>query len=175
MLTTLVSTQALATDYLVDFTVATPSWYNMTSTQPFGVATEPTISGSAVVDNTRTDGRSFLAINWVTGSKTWMLSDINIRDSYVTFDGSGAFVKFGLIFEDFKNYVYTRDTVRIDDRAGAYTFCDVCVKVNSVSVVTGVSGVPEPGVWSLMLIGVGAVGAALRTRRRLTINAAATV
>ena len=36
----------------------------------------------------------------------------------------------------------------------------------SLTAVGGVSGVPEPAGWTLMLVGVGAMGGALRSRRR---------
>jgi hypothetical protein len=39
------------------------------------------------------------------------------------------------------------------------------------ATLTPIGGVPEPAAWSLMLMGVGAVGAGLRTRRRKTLVA----
>ena len=172
MLSFFASSQAGATDYLVDFTIAPPSWTYDHVGQPFGLPPEPAFTGSAVVDNTQTDGRSFLALDWVTGTKTWKLSDIDLFGSSVRFNSSGAFVQFGLMFKDGWNYIYTNNTVRVRDVSDRSIVCNGCVTVNSVSVVTSVSSAPEPGAWTLMLIGVGGVGWALRTRRRRLTSAA---
>ena len=168
LILTAASSQAVASTKLVDFTVSSSGWYNYMGASTYGLPTEPTISGSALLDNTKTDGTSFLALNWVTGTKTWTLSDINIGATSVNWDPSGNFIQFGLLFNPDRNYVYTNNTVQINDEAGNATFCNGCVSIGTVTT----SAVPEPGAWALMLIGVGVLGAALRTRRR---NLAATV
>jgi PEP-CTERM motif len=39
------------------------------------------------------------------------------------------------------------------------------IGLDNVSVVQTAAGVPEPAIWMMMLIGIGGIGAALRTRR----------
>ena len=159
--------QAQASTQLVDFTVSAggPSWThwnNYWGGEPFGVVASPRIAGSALLDNTKTDGTAFLSLDWVTGTKTWTLADIDVGATTVDWDASGNFIQWGLIFTSPSNYVYTNNTVQINEGGINATYCNGCVRLGTSYNV----GVPEPGAWALMLIGVGAVGAALRSRRR---------
>lgn len=42
----------------------------------------------------------------------------------------------------------------------------------SVDYKLSTSGVPEPSTWALMILGLGAIGVAMRKRLRLSINPA---
>jgi hypothetical protein len=43
---------------------------------------------------------------------------------------------------------------------------------NEIRAVSVYSAAPEPAAWALMMVGVGGMGAALRTRRRKAVAAA---
>ena len=67
-------------------------------------------------------------------------------------DSSGQFTSRAYFSSQYGNYA---DTFGVDT-----TFS-----------LVGVSAAPEPASWALMLLGVGGVGAALRTRRRKAVAA----
>src|SRR5215470_3427403 len=68
------------------------------SVPPYGLGSQPTISGNVEIDTTKNNGSAFLALNWVTGTHTYSLADININASFVNYDASGAFMDFGIFF-----------------------------------------------------------------------------
>ena len=93
------------------FSVAPDRWFD--DGNPFGVGTNPSLSGSVTVNTADTTGTSFLAINYVTGSKIWSLADIDVGASRVNFDGMGNVSEFALVFSGGSNYVYSFNTVSI--------------------------------------------------------------
>ncbi len=143
----------------VNFTVAPGTWFG--GGTPYGLI-DPSLSGSVDVDTTDTSGNSFSALNFVTGTKTWTLADINIGSSYVQFDGFGNFGQFALILTS-GNYVYTNNTVALFD-GDSNLACNGCV---STSIGTGT--VPEPASWAMLIAGFGMTGALLRRRRGLAV------
>ena len=148
---------AAAATVVQGFSVAPGGWFG--GGNPYGVGTNPSLSGSVTVDTTNTTGTSFSAINWVTGSRIWTLADINIGASSVLFSG-GNVTQFSLIFNQSANYVYSNNTVAINDRETTIA-CNSCV-----SLVAAQAAVPEPATWAMMLFGFGAIGGFLRRRRR---------
>lgn len=60
------------------------------------------------------------------------------------------------------NYGGLVDEVRLAGNSGNWVMDDL-------TYTTGVTGVPEPGVWALMILGFGAAGASLRRRRAVAI------
>ncbi|MHA6718271.1 PEP-CTERM sorting domain-containing protein [Sphingomonas sp. RS6] len=51
-----------------------------------------------------------------------------------------------------------------DVLANGYSYAQIAPQ-NQATVMSGVIGVPEPGLWGLMLAGIGMAGAAMRVRR----------
>jgi hypothetical protein len=140
------------------FTISPGSWNN--SSSPFGVGANPTLNGSVTVDTTNTTGSSFSAINYVTGTKTWAVSDINVGASSVVFSGNTV-SQFSLIFSSGLNYVYSNNTAALQDPFGL-KFCNGCVSLVDTPAV------PEPATWLTMILGFGLAGGALRYARRST-------
>jgi len=139
-LTTIVaaSSAAQADTLVVDFTVSGPGWFG-SGTSPFGLPSQPTINGIVTIDSTKTDQSAFLAIDWVTGSQTWQLSDIY---------GGGVTYSAPNVLSDFNfeasnpsgsTYVYSNNTVGIT--GGGFIACNSCVQITSV---TDNSAVPGP-------------------------------
>lgn len=52
-----------------------------------------------------------------------------------------------------------------DSQSGGTSACAGCVVDFMTTITSNVTGVPEPGAWALLLVGVLGVGAAMRTRR----------
>src|SRR5215472_9748136 len=58
----------------VDFSVS-GSWTTLGSTPPYGLTTSPNLTGDVVIDITPAIPE-LVGLDWVTGSKTWNLSDV---------------------------------------------------------------------------------------------------
>lgn len=147
----------------VNFQVASTGWFNsFGSSSPYGLPAQPTISGSAVIDSSLSgSGATFLAIDWVTGTRTWTLADINLASSLSIFSGDN-FVQFSLVFSQTFNFVSTFNTVSIEDGVNGIA-CNGCVRITSVE------SVPEPS--NIVLIGfalVSMLGFAASRRRAAT-------
>lgn len=150
---------ASASTLTVDFTVS-GGWVG-SATGPFGLSANPTLSGDVVIDTTKSDGTAFIGINWVTGSHTFTLSDIDIAHSDVTYSG-GNFQNFALEFS-FGNYFFSNNTVSIDDGTHLIA-CNDCVSISST---------PIPAALPLFASGLGAMGLLGWRRKRKNIAAIA--
>jgi hypothetical protein len=182
------STAARADLITVDFTVNPllippsgddpgSSWFSPDTPPgtPYGVGPNTTLAGSVVLDNSKIDGTTFQSLNYVTGSRTWTLADIDIADSGATFNGDGSFNDFSLIFNDPINDIFSNNTVSLFNSlvlgqapgpGFGFIACNGCVTAEQVDRAAGGGGsVPEPAAWALMIVGFGGVGAALRRRR----------
>ena len=94
--------------------------------------------------------------------------------SLVSDDGSQAFIDGSLVVDDSGAHGPNLSTGSVFLTAGLHSFevqfFECCggasgVDFNLPSGVSVSNGVPEPGVWALMLVGFGGLGAALRRRR----------
>lgn len=165
-----IAAPAGATVFEVDFDVAPGSWIQgLGSGSPYGLPADPSLSGSFTVDDASAvgnlvDGSAVTSLNWVTGTRTWTLTDIDVGGSFVTF-GGGTVTGFNLAFDP-TNDVGFPNTASINDGT-SQIFCNGCVSIAGVSVVGGGGGVPEPASWALMLAGFFGLGGALRQQRRV--------
>lgn len=146
------------------FQIAAGGWFG--GGNPFGVGTNPSLSGTVTLDNADGSGNSFKAINYVTGSKTWTLADLNVGASSAVFNAMGGVVQFSMIFGNYNSYVFSNNTAAINDPVGGLIACNGCVSISPAQA----SPVPEPAAWALMLVGFGAVGSAMRRRQRQAVQ-----
>jgi hypothetical protein len=166
---------ALARIQVVDFAITGGGWFG--GSAPYGLPAQPTLTGSVTIDDTLSGNAAFVDLNYTTGTRTWLLSDIidgafggGVSGPY--YDSSGVVDNFLLEMGSLgsETYVITNNTAGIDfplggDNSGTGIACNGCVSITSVSI----AGVPEPAAWALMLVGFGGLGLSLRSRR----NAAA--
>jgi PEP-CTERM motif len=159
-----VAQSAHAATYLINFTVS-GQWFSGNGGVPYGVPNQQSQSGSVVLDDSLSGVASVLSLNYVTGSRTWTLADLQTGTQSL-FSG-GAVTQFDLLFGP-SNYVYSNNTAQIGEPiAGGlvrYTYCNDCV-----SFRPGVGAVPEPETWAMMIGGLGFTGLALRRRRRVAV------
>jgi hypothetical protein len=98
-----------------------------------------------------TDGTNWISVGAVGGATSGVDLD------YFGFGSSASF-----------SYVRLTDDTAKGDQSGPTVGADIDA-IGAISTrVT--SGVPEPATWALMLVGFGAVGASLRSRRRARLN-----
>jgi hypothetical protein len=101
-------------------------------------------------------GQDPLTVNISPLTTTFLFVDAN-NDMDTNFSGGPVTIDFlgtgGLITLDFSS----------DSRSGADAILD------NVVLTTAPAGVPEPATWAMMLLGFGAIGLAMRRRRRLAL------
>jgi hypothetical protein len=148
----LASTPAFASLITVDFDVIGGGWFQTFGPgSPFGLTSQPTLSGSVTIDDTVTSGAAFVGIDYTTGSRTWTLSDIDQTTSFVDYNGDGSFQQFGINFTSSLDFLYSSNTVGVYDGTNGIA-CNFCF------TVTSISGVPEMSTWALMLLGFAGLG-----------------
>lgn len=159
------ATPSQAAPVVEAFQIAPGGWFG--GGNPYGVGANPSLSGTVTLDNADGSGNSFKAINYVTGSKTWTLADLNVGASSAVFDAMGGVVQFSMIFGNYNSYVFSNNTAAINDAGGGGSIaCNGCVSISpAVS-----SAVPEPAAWALMLVGFGVMGSAMRRRQRHAVQ-----
>ncbi|HLZ75607.1 PEPxxWA-CTERM sorting domain-containing protein [Phenylobacterium sp.] len=156
-----VAGSASASIITVDFNVA-GGWFQTGNTDtPFGLSNNPNLNGSVQLDTTKTGVDTFVSIDWVTGTRTWTLADLDPSSAGADFTGGGL-LDFSMDFTAPGNYVDSNNTAQIYDGTGGIA-CNNCVTVTNNP--GGGPGVPEPAGWALMIAGFGLAGAALRRRR----------
>lgn len=148
---------ASATIDKVAFTIAGGGGWTYLSPgiSPFGLPYQPTISGSALIDPSKTGLASIIALDYVTGTRTWTLADLS-SSSGPYFSGN-SFVSLTLYFKTGGNMLGTDNTAVIAD-PGHTIYCNNCV-------TTSFGPVPEPATWMMLLLGVGGLGAMARRHR----------
>ena len=166
----LASTPSFAALITVSFDVEGGGWFQLIgSGSPFGLPSQPTLSGSVTIDDALSNGTAFVGINYTTGSRVWTLADIDRADLRVAYNGDGSFKYFVLYFVSnttpLHNYIVTYNTVGVYDGLDAIA-CNNCVAINNTSV-------PEPSTWAMMLLGFAGLGwAGYRKSRRPAASAA---
>ena len=171
--------------------------YNTNETGPV-VIPGFTFSGfSGIISNTSlgvfpnaTDGNQAAFLQGYLGGSSeidWAITGLTVGQTYkLSFDTAGSFIvpaesftvsAFGSTPVAFTptTGVYVTDTLTFTatSSSGSIDFVGPAVGGNAASAIDNlVLSVPEPATWAMMLVGFGAMGAALRSRRRLTIAAA---
>jgi hypothetical protein len=165
---------------VVDFTVDPGKWVHDSFPPgwPFGLPPNPTLTGQVTIDTSLTGSAAFVALDYVTGTKTWTLADLEYTGGYNSTyyaDSSGNLVGFTLYLlgpTSAPNVVAAgalNNTVDVNDGVSIID-CLQCVTTN-VPTIPGAgtgTGVPEPSVWALLITGFGLLG--LAQRRRFGLN-----
>ena len=149
----------------VDFVITGGSWFNETGTgSPFGLPAQPTLHGSLTIEDTTSSGAAFVGVDYVTGTKTWSVSEINTADSVVNYSGPGVVSGFTLDFNSPNNFIVSNNTVQISDGTNIIA-CNFCVSFTNANI-------PEPSTWTMMLLGSAGLGfAGYRATRGLAASA----
>lgn len=152
---------AKATLLTYDFTAA-GNWFN-SGTPPFGLSSDPTITGTLTVDNTLIGPASFDAISVTTGTMTWDQTMLNpaVFDVETTFDAIGNLTSFIFPLGNLGGtgqkgtflIVSSKNTFNLHAGLGNIIGCNFCVSFQSSQAV------PEPS--TLPLLGIGIVTLAL--------------
>jgi hypothetical protein len=167
---------------VVDFTVDPGKWVHDSYPPgwPFGLPPNPTLTGQVTIDTSLTGSAAFVALDYVTGTKTWTQADLDFTgfpegyDSTYYTDSSGNLVGFTLYLlgpMSAPNVVAAgaqNNTVDVNDGVNIID-CLQCVTTNVPTIPSpGITGVPEPSVWALLITGFGLLG--LARRRRFHLN-----
>lgn len=168
------STMAAADIIHVEFAVAPGSWQNnQANPPPFGLSSQPAISGSMDLDTTKSDKSAFVGLDYATGSKVWTLADIS-NSSFVDYSiynlGYSSAPYFNLYLNSPSingNSVSQNNSISISE--GYRTiFCNYCV---SSRVTAMPAAVPEPTSWLMLTAGFALVGATIRRHSRWIASA----
>jgi hypothetical protein len=125
-------------------------WYQLTSVSlPFGTSTN-------FFNSSLTSGDAFSIWGFVGGAPL-----VGVTTGYTSGSSISA------------NMVLTGETIAgMTLIPGTYKFT---VPNDTITLVIGGATVPEPAIWTMMLMGIGGIGAAMRSSRRKQLGAAAAV
>lgn len=87
-----------ATILSYDVTVTSGDWL-IGDLKPFGVASQPSFSGTLKVNNAYSDGTALVGFNMVTGSQTWTEKSLaSSNAASFSFNSAGNLSNFGIVF-----------------------------------------------------------------------------
>lgn len=153
------SAAILSYDILVKPFGAGNVWFG-SNPAPFGLPLQPAeITGTIVVDNTKTDKTGIMDFSMTTGTKTWteaLIDDTIFIPAFLQFDLTGELQNFVVSFRDTPAFLIlaSLDTMNLDGSTSRLA-CNDCVEF--------VRQVPEPS--SIVLVLAGALVSALVRRR----------
>jgi hypothetical protein len=110
---------------------------------------------------------------------SYMLNGVDVSSPVVgvEFYDSGQDGMFDIFFADHTVSIYGAD-IGSSGTIGSAGFYNVTAGIDQVYPGTGVGGVtvnvpsvPEPATWAVMLVGFGAIGASMRSRRKAAVAA----
>ena len=132
---------------------------------PYGMSTNPTLIGTALLDNSLAGEAAFIAFSVTTGSRTWTLAD-DIVFAEVKFSADGLVSDFFIVFDGLvlggESGASFGSTFSVGE--GVVTLsCNSCLTLESSRVVTPV---PAPAALALFGMGLIGLGAARRFARR---------
>ena len=146
---------------IVNFTIS-GDWFS--SGSPFGMTPGADLTGTIYVDNALTGAASIVGIDYVTGTRTWTLADIDLDQTTVAFwSTTNTFQNASIRFTTPSNYITGTAQIRDGDD---YMACNSCVTFRPE-----MAGVPEPATWAMLIAGFGLAGASLRRRRQAGVVA----
>lgn len=85
---------------------------------------------------------------------------------WISSAGGGLFATFDVSANVFGAQAYSGSEAAPVFAPGVFAGVDHVDGLSGVLTITEMSGVPEPATWAMLLIGLGAIGAAMRTARR---------
>ena len=160
---------------VVNYTIHGGNWVQTYgSAIPYGVDESADITGSFTLNTTPADRSVFWlqSFTYVTGTKVWTLADVNKTGSVIRLSAARQ-VDFFIVafgpgngnFTPTQNLFASYDAVQISDGTNSIA-CGQCI---TDPVSGNPTATPEPATWTMMIVGLGLAGAALRRRRRTAL------
>jgi hypothetical protein len=122
----------------------------------------PTLTGHITVDNTIAGIAGMLDFELTTGTHSWTEAEfVGASAASLTYNGSGTLTQFslhGFSFAGGSMYIYSNNTMGVQDNLGAFNACNGCVSIGRGTQV------PEPA--SLALVGLAMLTGWGATRRK---------
>lgn len=93
----------------------------------------------------------------------------NFSDGYLYQDAMGSFVTDSVVFQDIGTFNLIAFTARVGGLYNGF-FSEVGVHDATLTFSPISGAVPEPETWGMMVLGLGAIGAAMRSRRTAKVT-----
>jgi hypothetical protein len=160
---TIFASAAEAGPILINFTISGGWFQTIGSTGPYGLSSNPILSGNVTVDGISTNVSAFQALNFQTGTKIWTLTDIQTATNKgidsVVYGPGNTVTSFGFYIGN--DYVFSNNTAGFRQGENGIA-CNGCVSITS----TVATDVPEPATWAMFGLGLLGAGAVARGARR---------